>query len=256
MEQTNPTDLADRFARLLDLLLKATGNECPKRQHLLTWPLALGIGKRIRSFAVRFSALVARWQAGKLRPPRPGRRRAASADGPEGTPHPGPPDQVRGQACPQGEREKALPARLLPRAFAWLHRIFPESAPPAAGVLDSMLRNEPGMAEFVAAVPQAGRILRPCCRMLGLRPPEWLALPKRARRRRPARAREKSPPPHPPAARVPPSPPPRAERDVRKLSRMAYANLLHPDDREDRTGWRPQNRIGYARPRWPPKNRE
>jgi hypothetical protein len=44
--------------------------------------------------------------------------------------------------------------------------------------------------------------------------------------------------------------------DVSKLSRMAYANLVHPDDREDRTGWRPPNRIGYARPRWPPKNRE
>jgi hypothetical protein len=37
----------------------------------------------------------------------------------------------------------------------------------------------PEMAEFVAAAPEAGRIVRPLCRMLGQRPPEWLRLPRR-----------------------------------------------------------------------------
>jgi hypothetical protein len=37
------------------------------------------------------------------------------------------------------------------------------------------------MQEFHAACPQVGRILRPMCRMAGLKPPEWLALPRRGR---------------------------------------------------------------------------
>ena len=40
------------------------------------------------------------------------------------------------------------------------------------------------MKAFVAEVPQAGRMLRPICKMAGLKPPDWLALPKRAVRKK------------------------------------------------------------------------
>ena len=43
--------------------------------------------------------------------------------------------------------------------------------------------------------------------------------------------------------------------DVSKLSDLAFANLIHPDDRPDPSGWRPPNRIGYARARGLPEAR-
>ena len=81
------------------------------------------------------------------------------------------------------DRARLRPASVLPRAFAWLHRLLPVSAPPLAGEVQSLLWNYPETREFVAACPQAGRILRPLCRMVGLKPPEWLTLPKRGRKK-------------------------------------------------------------------------
>jgi hypothetical protein len=46
--------------------------------------------------------------------------------------------------------------------------------------------DDPEMAALVAGAPQLGRVLRPLCRMLAVKPPAWLRLP---RRRRPAPAR-------------------------------------------------------------------
>ena len=120
---------------------------------------------------------------------------------------------------------------------------------------------DPEMQAMVAAAPQVGRILRPFCHMLGLPLPEWLRLPKRVRVRRKrtpasaeqtgqldsglrrndaweAREREQKP------------------VDVGKLSPVAYGDLIHPECEAHPVGWRPPNRIGYARSRWPPKNRE
>jgi hypothetical protein len=239
---TDAKNLVDRFASLLQNLLQATGNECPKRRHLLTWPLALGIGKRIRSFAVRFTALVVRWQAGKLRPPGPPRRRTAPAP----ADRPPPPEM------------HPLPASLLPRAFAWLHRIFPLSAPAATGRLDSMLRNETAMAEFVAAVPQAGRILRPCCRMLGIRPPEWLALPKRPRRPRlrstPSglrATREHDPSPRPPGTSPGASLPARPE--VENAAPAPSRGRFVPDQEVASPSSPPGLSTAHARPDYRPK---
>ena len=75
------------------------------------------------------------------------------------------------------------PASVLPRAFAWMHRMVPHSAGALGGGVDSLLRNFPEMQEFAAACPQVGRLLRPICRMAGVKVPDYLALPKRKRAR-------------------------------------------------------------------------
>jgi hypothetical protein len=48
--------------------------------------------------------------------------------------------------------------------------------------LEEMLE-DPEMAALVAEAPQLGRTLRPLCRMLAVKPPAWLRLPRRPRRR-------------------------------------------------------------------------
>ncbi len=112
----------------------------------------------------------------------------------------------------------------------------------------------------MAEAPQAGRVLRPFCRMLGLRPPAWLALPKRVRERK-----KKEPlPPHPAAARFPDTPPARAAAralarmqagkpvDVTRLSAVAYGYFVHPP----RDGNCPPPEIGYSRGRALPRDYE
>src|SRR5271165_3569220 len=157
----NPT-LAERFHWLVECMFHSTSTEnC--RRHTMDWPLALAMGGWARRLRSRFAALYARWKAGTLPAPRTVSREQSTGE----------PDKPR----PPGLRA----ASVLPRAFAWLHRLFPDSAPWCAGTFSAMLCNEPEMREFVAAAPQAGGILRPFCRMLGVTPPEWLALPKRVR---------------------------------------------------------------------------
>jgi hypothetical protein len=116
-----------------------------------------------------------------------------------------------------------------------------------------------------AAAPQAGRILRPFCQILGLELPPELALPKRVR------VREGNPSPLPSPTRGegeekrtgrPATPREQAEAAVRrslatgkpidltKLSRVAYGYLVHPP----RGGGSPPPEIGYARPRRLPRD--
>ena len=65
----------------------------------------------------------------------------------------------------------AMSARL-PREFGWVGRMLPEAAK-YAGALQYLLRDPETMA-LVAKAPQAGRMLRPLCHLLGVRPPEFL----------------------------------------------------------------------------------
>jgi hypothetical protein len=58
----------------------------------------------------------------------------------------------------------------LPRGRAWLVRIVGYRAAGFGSQLDHLL-TDPAMAEFVAAVPSAARILRPLCQALGISPP-------------------------------------------------------------------------------------
>ncbi len=63
-------------------------------------------------------------------------------------------------------------------------RLVPQTAS-GASQLQHLLA-EPEMAALIAAAPQMGRILRPLCRMLGVRPPPGLRAPPPARAPAPA----------------------------------------------------------------------
>jgi len=254
MEMTDapPTpSLAESFADLIETLLKllfrfgaptGEGAEFCRRLH---W--------RLRRLGNRFASLVARVQAGTLGPPRVRVRPAsAGAEAAEGTPHPGP--------LPQGEREKARAADPFPRTFAWLYRLLLAHSPPFTGRLEHLVWNEPAMAELYRAAPQAGRILRPFCHMLGVKLPDYLKLPQRVRRKKATSPRL---PPHPLAARFPDTPAARSAAralarmqaglpvDVRRLSSVAFGYFVHPP----RDANCPPPEIGYGRGRWrPPKD--
>ena len=71
------------------------------------------------------------------------------------------------RARPVGPRPSGPRVRL-PGGFAWLVRLMPEAA-----IYGSQLQHalsDPEVAASLAAAPQAGRVLRPLCRMLGVEP--------------------------------------------------------------------------------------
>ena len=148
----------------------------------LVWPY-------LNRLAARFAALTARVQAGKVAgavavAPAVTRLRAA----PE-TPRPRPPG--------------------LPQGFAWLARLAPSILPLRSQVCH--LLGDPELAALLAATPQAGRILRPLCRMLGIEagpgfPPTLFHLPDRS----PTPDSLPSPDPPPSPAPAPPAPQARA----------------------------------------------
>ena len=108
------------------------------RDRALTALLVLVWG-RLSRMAVRLERLMARWQAGTL----PGPRKARAARG-------------------HTPRERAR----FPNAPAWLIAHVLEARQFAAQVRYRLA--DPELAAFVAAVPQAGRILRPLLHMLGI----------------------------------------------------------------------------------------
>ena len=97
---------------------------------------------RVQRLQWRVRRLLLMWQAGTLPPPRPSRPSS-------GTPR---------EARPR-------PPSVLPRTFGWLDRLLPEGK--CAVVLDYVLRHR-DFAAFLAAAPQAGRLLRPLCHLLGV----------------------------------------------------------------------------------------
>ena len=116
----------------------------------------------------RLLTLFARWQAGTLPKPR--------YDFP----------RPRIQATPRPRR----PYQRLPRSRAWAGaRVFELRG--YASQLSHLLAN-PGMAPFLVACPQAGRILRPLCHAIGAELPPGLmraAPPRLQRSPRPPRPR-------------------------------------------------------------------
>lgn len=128
-------------------------------RHRNAAPIVLLLWPYLHRVAARFARLVARWKAGKLAPPKP-RAHIAAVYRPR---KPG-----------------------LPRGFAWVLRLVPDAAPVRTQI-EAWLAH-PDMAALLAAAPQAGRILRPLCRMLGCSPadlPPELHKPPATRRKRP-----------------------------------------------------------------------
>ncbi len=118
----------------------------------------------------RLDRLVAHFRAGTLPTKRPSRAR-----------HP----------RPQPTSRRDQPPLRLPRGHAWLVRLIQRTAQ-FGGPIEALI-NSPEGAALLAAAPQAGRIFRPLCRMLGIDPPTSIRLPPRPRPKRPR-------PPKPPRA--------------------------------------------------------
>jgi len=117
--------------------------------------------------AQRLARLIAKLQAGTLAPPRP-------------------------RPVPTAPPTPRAPKLRLPNRHAWLIRLIQRTAQLNAQL--EIFMSRPEMAELLAAAPQAGRILRPLCRMLGIRPlPPVLRLPPMPRRPRPPKPKPATP---------------------------------------------------------------
>ena len=118
--------------------LKAAIAVVAARERSLTVMLVMVWG-RLSRMVVRMERLIALWRAGKLPRVRASRAGRVSVTG------------VRVQ---------------LPTAPAWLVGYVREAGAFGAQIENLLTQEE--FAAFVAAVPQAGRVLRPLCRMLGV----------------------------------------------------------------------------------------
>lgn len=175
------TELGHRLAAIMAAMavvvanhvagLRAIGSALVPMLSLVTW--------RLGRIAQRLDRLMLRWQAGTL--PRPRDPRA-----------PRPAAEVR-------------PRINVPNSHAWLVRRVQPTAQFITQV-ETFLA-DPRTQALVAAAPQAGRLLRPLCRMLAIAPPDWLRLPARPRRPRPAPVQPAAPPAEPPGTPDRPLPP-------------------------------------------------
>jgi hypothetical protein len=109
----------------------------------------------------------------------------------------------RSVAAPQRRVAKPRRPDPLPRKFGWLWKLAPEVVG-NRGQLENLFR-DPAMAALMAAAPASlARPLRSLCHMLGLDPPDILALPAKPRpRRKTPPTAPKTPPPPPPQPQPP-----------------------------------------------------
>ena len=157
--------LADRFAWLFDGLCRAVGADA--RRQRMEAALAWAIWNRVRLLGDRLIALAERVRAGRV----PRRRSPRSDTSPR---------LVRSAAqSPQGGEGEARevqkpgsPALTLPREFGWVRRMLPETGQ-YAGLLRYLLR-DPETVALLEKAPEAGRVLRPLCHLLGVQTPEFL----------------------------------------------------------------------------------
>jgi hypothetical protein len=151
--------LPNHLVSMIEALVKIVARE--GRRLRMPRPLIVLVWSRLARLANRFLSLVDWLNAGKL-PPAARRRPAAprSASGP----------------------------LWRTRHVAWVLRTMKPEVATCAGTLEYLL-SMPEMTELIREVPQVGRILRPLCKILGVKPTAELVLPRRA--------------PAPPSARAP-----------------------------------------------------
>lgn len=167
MTSIAPLSLTERFRLILGGISRAVAAK-GGRDHA-AGPLVILICNRLNRIVTRLLALAAQVAAGTLRAPRVACRRRETAATP---------------------RE---PPRLrLPRGFGWLIREVRETVQYGGQV--SHILDDPEMLALLAAAPQAGRILRPLCRMMAISLPEQLRRPARPPPRRKSRPRATKPP--------------------------------------------------------------
>ena len=160
------TTLTDRFEWLIDGLCKTIGVDAHKRR--MEAALAWAIWNRVRLLGDRLIALIARARAGRL-----AARRTPHPDPPPqgGREHEREPDAGAGAASGAGVR--------LPTGFGWVTRVLPQTGQ-YAGLLAYLLR-DPEMAALVEKAPQAARILRPLCQLLGVKEMDFVLPADQAR---------------------------------------------------------------------------
>ena len=130
--------LMNNFLLLLTRLQATIAVVSARERHLTV--LLVAVWARLGRMRTRLERLVALWRAGKL--PKARKSRA-------------------------GEVRKSVRVKsIIPRTPAWL-LVAVRGAGAVRGQLEALL-SEAEYAEFIAAVPQAGRILRPLCQMLGV----------------------------------------------------------------------------------------
>jgi hypothetical protein len=152
------------LGRRLYAALRQSGEACGRHGRLVPAliPLIDLIWPRMMRLLRRIDRLTLQWEADRLPAPRAKRPTASRP--------PAPPPAVK-----------------TPSGFGWLNRLIP-GAHIGAGHLSWLLEDpESEVRALVAAAPQAGRLFRPLCHILGVTPPAWLALPKRPRKPRPPR---------------------------------------------------------------------
>jgi hypothetical protein len=171
------------FARIIDELFRLLGWFGPK--HGVAGPVLLLILRRAQRLCRRFASLVARIEAGTLRPlrVRPARSSYAEVASPS-----------YAEVASEGNDDRVVKEpdpvlALLPTwRDGWVSHLVPECGS-AGGMVEQLVYNVPRVAELYAAEPRLGRYLRPLCRMFGVKPPPWLGLPERPRAPRPPRER-------------------------------------------------------------------
>jgi hypothetical protein len=149
-DSTPKNTLRERFAWMVEWARKMMGAEAHRRR--LDGPIPIAAFKRMGRLGQRFIALYTLWKAGTLP-----NARVRAPDGRDRT---------------SGRRPNEL------RRFNWFRRLWPDTAAPVAGALIELMHDEE-MPALVAAAPQVGRILRPMCWMVGIRPLSFLELPKK-----------------------------------------------------------------------------
>jgi hypothetical protein len=153
-----------RFASILDGALKAIARHTAIPADVRR--LLLLVYSWINRTKKRFAALAARVAAGKASP----RPRPASV-----TP------RSKGEA-PEKPDKPRPPS--LPREKAWLLVLMKWEIACYRSTIMNWLE-EPEVVALIQAAPQAGRLLRPLCRLLGIDLPPILKLPPRPRRPKP-----------------------------------------------------------------------
>jgi hypothetical protein len=189
------TTLAQRYAYGFNGLCGAIAQRASENR-ALTAVLML-LYSRLRKTLVRLDRLAVRWQAGEEMRPRAGKPRAKST-------------------------EPKAPVLRLPTRQMWLTKIL---QPVAWQILQwssavTQLLDDPEVKALVAAAPQAGRLLRPLCRLFEMTVPDYLRLP-RAPKASPKRIRK----PRAPKARKERQGPARGFTR-RQIDAMSVADLL------------------------------
>ena len=166
------TSILDNFLWVIGLLHKAMGTHVRShRQDDAVLGVAFWHADRIRR---RFETLWTRWTEGTLKPIRT--RRPAESSLPSAKPGGAGGGPTPPETAPKPEKPKT------PRRRGWVTHMAPPCA--EAGCWLHYFLQRTDMPAFLAAVPRAGRLLRPLCHMLGVTPPEYLKLPPRPRKPR------------------------------------------------------------------------